>query len=265
MKNIFLKLNSHYGVVRFMCKYPATFIPLLYFVLSKLIPFLKVKVKYISDKYELKKKEIQSKKNIGNARGEREYRLLLFDFKISKKKFAEGEVSTFLQFYLFRPTNDIEFLINNLINNIIDLKNKVVFEPGCGTGKHLMYLNRKFGCSVYGVDSYKPCINIANFLKGENMNNIFFKDMSALDIDRLDQFIPVKVDIIYMNSYLNHIFHHENYLEFIEFLSRRSKYIALIINKKYMTNIDTYMPYYNLIKVLNKDTTSYTIFKSNFF
>ena len=77
--------------------------------------------------------------------------------------------------------------------------------------------------------------------------------------------LPVKVDIIYMNSYLNHIFHHENYLEFIEFLSRRSKYIALIINKKYMTNIETYMPYYNLIKVLNKDTTSYTMFKSNFF
>ncbi len=265
MKKIFLKLDSFSRACRYMCKYPATFIPLLYFVLSKLIPFLMVKVRYISDKYEIKKKEIKSNKNIGNVRGEREYSLLLFDFILSKKKFAEGEVSTFLQFYLFRSTNDLEFLINNLINNFIDLKNKVVFEPGCGTGKHLIYLNKKFGCSVYGVDSYKPCINIANFLKRESMNKIFFKDMSALDINRLDQFIPLKVDIIYMNSYLNHIFHHVNYVEFIEFLSRRSKYVALIINKKYINNIETYMPYYNLIKLLNKDKTSYIIFKSNFF
>ena len=245
--------------------YPTTFVPLIYFILTKVIPFLRVKVSYLSNKYELKKKDIKRKKNIGNARGEREYSLLLFNFSISKKRFIEGEVSTFLQFYLFRPTNDLRFLIDNLIKNYIDLKNKVVFEPGCGTGKHLIYLNSNYDCSVYGVDSYEPCINIAKFFKGVSKDKIFLKNMSALDIDKLDQFIPQKVDIIYMNSYLNHIFHHENYLDFIKLLSRRSEYIALIINKKYINNIEIYMPYYNLIKVINKDSTSYTIFRSNFY
>ena len=90
---------------------------------------------------------------------------------------------------------------------------------------------------------------------------IYFEYFSSLDINKLDKFLPKKIDFIYMNSYLNHIFHHQNYFEFIDFISYRSKYIALIINKKYLNDLDVYLPNYKPKKVINQDSTSYIIIR----
>ena len=249
-------------ILKFLIFNPSSIFPLIFYLISKVFPLFIFDVKYISKKLEQKQKDITNQKNIGSVRGKRIYSLKVFNFILLKKSFPEGEIATFLQFYLFRPLNDLKFIFKELVSERIKInKNSLIFEPGCGTGKHLIYLNQKYNCSVYGNDSYLPCINIAKFMQG-NRKKIYFENFSALDINRLDKFLPKKIDLIYMNSYLNHIFHHNNYFEFIKFISYRSKYIALIINKKYLSDLDLYLQDYIKIKVINQYSTSYILLES---
>lgn len=263
VKKIFsYKLLSLKMIFKFLIVNPSSIFPLIFFLISKIIPIFIFEINWGSNKVEQKQKDILNQKNIGNVRGKRTYSLKFFNFTLFRKSFPEGEIVTFLQFYLFRPLNDLRFLIKELVSERIDLnQNSVIFEPGCGTGKHLMYLNKKYNCSVYGNDSYSSCIRIAKFMQGSR-KGIYFENFSALDINKLEKFLPKKIDFIYMNSYLNHIFHHQNYFKFVEFISYRSKYIALIINKKYLNDLDKFLPNYKTKKVINQDSTSYILLKS---
>ena len=249
-------------IVKFIILNPSSIFPLIFFLTNKILPLFTFEIEYETNKRELKHRDITNKKNIGSVKGKRVYSLKIFNFTLFKKIFSEGEIATFLQFYLFRPLNDLRFLFKELISERIKInQNSVIYEPGCGTGKHLIFLNQKYNCSVYGNDSYPPCIKIAKSIKGPR-KRIYFENFSALDINKLDNFLPKKIDIIYMNSYLNHVFHHNNYFEFIEFISHRSKYIGLIINIKYLDDLDFYLPNYRIIKVLNQDSTSYIFLES---
>ena len=86
----------------------------------------------------------------------------------------------------------------------------MLFRSQCGTGRHLIFYataNDKYNCRVFGVDSYKPCIQIANLIKGKKGNKVNFENFSALDLE-LDDYIPDCIDLIYI-SWLNHVFHQQ--------------------------------------------------------
>ena len=264
MKNTIFNLLFFKRILLISFYYPKIIFPLILYVISKVIPFVNFKTIYIENKFQLKQDDIRKQKNIGNARGERVYKLSLLKLDIISIKTQEGNEATALQFFIFRPTNDIEYLIKNVINDNLRLtKHTTIFEPGCGTGRHLTYLNDKYNCRVFGVDSYSPCIKIANLIKGKKNNKVNFKNISALDIYEVDKFIPDRIDLIYINSWLNHVFHLNNYFDFIKFISSRTKFLAVISNSKYLLRLDDYLPNFSRIKEITIDNTSYLIYKSN--
>ena len=263
MNQIQIRLFFIVRVIKLVARYPILLKPIIYRLSATFIPFFKVKVEYIPNKYQLKVNDITQQKNVGHARGNRTYNLMLLNRKLNSALIKEGNIATALQFFIERPISDLEFLNRNLISNYIKLnKSTTVFEPGCGTARHLTYLSDKFGCICYGIDPYESCINIAKVVTSTPSNSININCISAFDIDRLEKLVPKNIDLVYMNSWLNHVIHNKDYFKFINLISQRSNYLALISHKKHKPIIAKYLKGFQMIKDITVDNTNYSLHKS---
>ena len=124
-------------------------------------------------------------------------------------------------------------------------------------------MSDKYGCRCYGIDPYPGCITIARVVTSIPKNSINVSCLSAFDISELEKILPENIDLVYMNSWLNHVIHNKNYFEFIEFISKRSNYLALISHKKHLPIIPTYLAGFKMIKDITVDNTSYSVHKSS--
>ncbi len=181
-------------------------------------------------RYKQKQEMRKNNKSVGHALNDRVISLSLFGKQIVAFNLKEGEEASADQFFLNRPVNDVQELLN-LCRNYIDIqKNETIFDPGCGTGRHLYYLVDKYGCKGIGVDVFAPAIEVA---KKANWNrNTTFYARSSLGKGVLEEIIPDGCDYVFINSWLNHVYGYDGYEEFIVKIFNSCRYILLITTYK---------------------------------
>ncbi len=92
----------------------------------------------------------------------------------------------------------------NFIRGISPLKNKKILDVGCGTGIMASELSNQClpSGSIFAIDISNEQLDLARKNAArDGLNNISFKQMSAFDIDKLNQ----KFDIVYYRFLLGHL------------------------------------------------------------
>lgn len=165
------------------------------------------------------------KYNIGQATHKKVARLFFLNVMLFKVDVNEGEELTAEHFFLSRSVLDLKMLLKFCCPLALN-KSSVVFDPACGTGKHLQYVVDTFQCKGIGFDVYQPAINVANVANIGNSVNFFCE--SSLDLDILNENLPKNVDLVFINSWLGYVLNDENFSQFITYITNKSKYIMVI-------------------------------------
>ena len=203
---------------------------LLFTLIISKIPFFKRISVHDKDKYKLKMNLINNNENVGHALSWRKIYFYLFGIKLSERKLKEGLPATIEQFYFSRSLNYIQKFIakNNELKQI--LKNSFIFDPGCGCGKHLLYLKDHYSTKIVGIDVYKPAIEAAK--RADYLNEAKFINASSLDLNLLQREITEKIDILLIDSWLKHVKDNKDLDVCLNFIINKSRFALLVIGKK---------------------------------
>jgi hypothetical protein len=202
---------------------------LLILILSKL-PFFRRKAIYDKNRLKIKNKLIKENISVGHALSLSKNFFKFFWKKLIEKNLYEGLAATVEQFYFNRSLKYFENFVNS--NSLLKkvLKNRFIFDPGCGCGKHLLYLKDKFNSKIFGVDIYKPAIEAAKI--ADYLNEGKFINNDSLDINFLKNNLTEKIDVLLIDSWLKHVMHSPNLDEGMNYIINKSNYALIIKSDK---------------------------------
>jgi len=196
------------------------------------LPIFKYSVYRDNNSLYKKKQYLRKKKgNVGHAFEEKIVCISFLKWKLLEFNLTEGEELTAEHFFLNRPIIDVEYLLEISKEYIKIDQSSLIFDPGCGTGRHLFYLADKYDCYGVGVDVYAPAIAIAQ--KVNLGKRIRFYNCSSLEDGLLDKIIPNGCEYVFINSWLNHVYKYDGYDGFIDKLLSSCRYILLISSLKF--------------------------------
>jgi len=180
---------------------------------------------------KLKKEKKSNKESVGHTLLDRSVTVSFLGNEVLKVHLEQGAETMADQFFLNRSVGDIKYLLNSC-GDFIDFSSRtLIFDPGCGTGRHLFYLVDSFGCQAVGVDVYPAAIEVAN--KANWHNAVDFYNCSSIESGILATLIPNGCDYVFINSWINHVYKLEGYNSFISNLIKSCRFILLISSKKY--------------------------------
>lgn len=220
---------------------------LLFISLISKIPFFKRIFFMDKDKYKLKLNLINRKKNVGHALSWRKISLYFLRIKLLEIKLEEGLSATIDQFYFNRSLSYIKKFVNLNLDIQKILNNGYVFDPGCGCGKHLLYLKDKYNSKIFGVDVYAPAIEAAKTADYLNEGNFINDD--TLNLSFLKKNINKKIDILLIDSWLKHVIENPNLSECMEYIIQNSSFALLVKGKK---EEEVFYKFFNEFKVICK-------------
>ncbi len=89
------------------------------------------------------KKKLRSKgKSVGHAVQSKKVGFFFLKFNLFNLIVNKGEMLTAEHFFLNRPVNDVKLLLQICKGYVTITREDLIFDPGCGTGKHLFYLKK---------------------------------------------------------------------------------------------------------------------------
>lgn len=198
------------------------------------LPFFHYSVKRDNDSLYKRKVYLRNKKkNVGHAIKGKTVSLSFSKWKLFKCALEEGGDLTAEHFYLNRSVKDVEYLLKMTSKHVNIKGSSLIFDPGCGTGRHLFYLVDKYDCRGIGVDVYPPAVAIAK--KANLGKRIRFYNCSSLESGVLDKIIPEGCDFVLMNSWLSHVYKYDGYDEFVKKILKSCRYILFIGSAKKYT------------------------------
>lgn len=203
---------------------------LLFISLISKLPFFKRICFVDQDKYELKLSLIKKKRNVGHALSWRKISLHFFRIKLFEIKLEEGLSATIDQFYFNRSLSYIKKFINLNFDIQKILNNGYIFDPGCGCGKHLLYLKDKYNSNILGVDVYPPAIEAAK--TADYLSEGSFINDDTLNLSFLKKNINKRIDILLIDSWLKHVIENPKLNECMEYIIQNSSYALLVKGKK---------------------------------
>lgn len=198
--------------------------------LLEVIPGFRRSVQYRQDRYLAKLQLKENGESIGHALGDRSIVCSLFGYELLSFKLSEGVQATADQFYLNRPIDDAKHLLA-MANRFIEIRpGNLVFDPGCGAGRHLFHLVDKYRCDAVGVDIYGPAIEVAEVANWDR--RIRFNVGSSLDPELLEAMLPQGCDFVFINSWLNHVKDYPMYKEFAARIVEKSRFLLVVTSAK---------------------------------
>ena len=206
---------------------------------------------------EIKKDLRASGKSVGHAVQSKAVKLTLFGYNLWNLEVEKGVELTAEHFFLSRPVNDVKLLLDLCKDYICIMKDDLIFDPGCGTGRHLFYLCDRFQCRGIGVDIYEPAIKVAN--KANYDNHISFHNRSMVESSAVSQLMPDNCDFVFINSWLNHVFHYPRYNAMVRELLERCRYMLIINSVKF--HLETLLPDCDFLIFKVQDNTQYALIK----
>lgn len=196
----------------------------------ELFPGFRRSVQYRQDHYQAKQQLKQNKQSIGHALGGRTVVCSLFGCQILSLKLEEGVQATADQFFLNRPVDDARHMIA-LAARIVEIQpGDLIFDPGCGAGRHLFHFVDRYGCEAVGVDIYRPAIDVAEAANWDH--RVQFHAQSSLGHGLLDSVLPHDCDFVFINSWLNHVKDYPGYKEFAVRIVEKCRFLLVITSVK---------------------------------
>ena len=221
------------------------------------LPCVNVSTDYLKNKTE-KKLNLQKKGlPIGHASGSRFVSLSFFGRSLFRIIIPEGFHASADQFYINRPIADMVRLLKIAEGHCTIRPNDVVFEPGCGAGRHLQFLLDKYRCSVVGLDVHAPAIKVASVTNIFNGGKFYLG--SCLDEEVLKRVIPQDCSYVVMNSFLNHVCTYPGFEKMIEVILSKTRFVLIIINSKY--NIKKYFVDAEILLEKVEGTTRFAVIR----
>ena len=225
MITVYIKLILRFFVLSWNYKKAAFSLFLKYL---SFLPFFTYEINRIED---VDKGEIISKGHIEKGK---EIILKFFNFTIIKIILFKGEILTAEHFYFHRSLKDVKYLLK-ISKKYINLdKDSIVFDPACGTGKHLLYITDKFKCKGIGVDIYSKAINVSkkiekfsncNFLLGNSCNSNTLLSLNKYNNSK-------KINILFINSWVSHVYKNKDFSIFLNYIKTMNCKIMIIEQKK---------------------------------
>jgi len=195
-----------------------------------LLPGFRRSVQYRTDRYQEKLRLKARKEPIGHALGDRTVVCTLLGRELYAIALAEGAEATADQFYLNRPLDDARHLIKLAEPFVCLGTGDLVFDPGCGAGRHLLYLVDRFACRGVGVDVHAPAIEVAKVADPRGL--VRFLAESSIAPGFLDRELPGGCDVVFINSWLNHVKDYQGYQEFAAEVLDKSRFLLVITSAK---------------------------------
>lgn len=196
----------------------------------EVVPGFRRKVAYLQDRYQVKQQMKQSQQSIGHALGDRAIVCTWAGRQVCSLRLPEGAEATADQFFLNRPIGDARHVIA-LASPFVRIRpGELVFDPGCGAGRHLYHFVDALGCRAIGVDVYQPAIEVA---ESANWNQrVRFIAQSSIEPGFLDSVLPHGCDFVFINSWLNHVKDYAGYPEFARRVVDKCRYLLVITSAK---------------------------------
>jgi SAM-dependent methyltransferase len=198
--------------------------------LFEILPGFKRSVEYPQDRYEIKQQLKKSQQSIGHALGDRTIVCTWFGRQIVRLRLVEGVQATADQFLLNRPVEDARHMIALARQHVAIRAGDLVFDPGCGAGRHLFHFVDVHRCRGIGVDIYQPAIDVAETANWDR--SVHFHAQSSLAPGLLDSVLPDGCDFVFINSWLNHVKDYPGYREFAEKVVGKCRFMLVITSTK---------------------------------
>lgn len=221
--------SSMIRFARVMFRYPWAAVS---FILRSfnIVPGFRRSVQYRQDRYEAKQQLKQSNQSIGHALGGRTIVCTLFGCQLLKLRLEEGGEATADQFFLNRPVDDAMHMVT-LARRFVEIRpGDLVFDPGCGAGRHLFHFVDGYGCEGVGIDIYRPAIEVAEAANWDR--RVRFYAQSSLDPGLFDKILPHGCDFVFINSWLNHVKDYPGYREFTARIIEKCRFLMIITSAK---------------------------------
>ncbi|HRE15469.1 MAG TPA: class I SAM-dependent methyltransferase [Rhodocyclaceae bacterium] len=196
----------------------------------EIVPGFKRSVVYLQDRYEVKQQLKKNRQSIGHALGDRTIVCTLMGRQLLRLRLAEGVQATADQFFLNRPIDDAKHMIALACQHIEIRVGDLVFDPGCGAGRHLFHFVDGYGCRAIGVDVYRPAIEVAETANWDH--RVRFHAQSSLEPGFLDTVLPDGCDLVFINSWLNHVKDYPGYHEFADRIVGKCRFLLVITSVK---------------------------------
>lgn len=245
---------------RIVSNYPFVAYVYLLINLLKLIPIINIKhVRYKDNETKLAKEIRKTKKDyIGHFMEDREIifsfsRLKLFTIKIHGLK-----QNNLLHFYLLRKTKIFyDDFYKKYLEMIEKESNILIFEPGCNTGKMLVFFKHKFNAQIIGADIDNASIEVANEICDKKDK---FVCVDTVNSDFTKQFKDKEITLTVISSHLVHTLHYDNFNNYLNELIRISKYLIIheIFNEELLNKL-------NNVDILNKNIVASDLHIKAFF
>lgn len=193
-----------------------------------ILPFFTYKVQRIEDKI------LDGVISKGHIEPGKKIYLRFLNFTIISFIIEKGEVLTAEHFYFHRSLKDIKFFLKTSKKLININKESIIFDPACGTGKHLLYITDKYRCKGIGVDIYPKAINISK--KIEKFSNCDFilgnscNPKTLISLSKINNF--KKIDILFINSWVNHVYKNKEFSIFLDYIKNLKCRIMIIETNK---------------------------------
>ena len=196
----------------------------------EIVPGFRRKVAYLQDRYQVKLQVKQSQQSIGHALGDRTIVCTWARRQVCSLRLPEGVEATADQFFLNRPIGDARRVIA-LASPFVRIRpGELVFDPGCGAGRHLYHFVDALGCRAIGVDVYKPAIEVAETANWGQRVRLLAQ--SSIEPGFLDSVLPHGCDFVFINSWLNHVKDYPGYPEFARRVVEKCRYLLVITSAK---------------------------------
>lgn len=212
----FFILSWHYkkGFLSFFLRY------------LRLLPFLSYEVIRVED---CNKEKTISKGHI--TKGKKIY-LKFFNLIIIKFILLKGEVLTAEHFYFNRSVKDLKFFLRKTKKYLNINSESIIFDPACGTGKHLMYITDKYNCKGIGIDIYPKAINVSKKIeKYSNCNFLIGNSCDQNTLILLSNYSK-NINTLFINSWVSYVYKNNDFNNFLSFIKKLNCKIMIIAQKK---------------------------------
>ena len=204
------------------------------------------------------KEELRNEgKSVGHAVQSKTVGLFFNKWQLLNLTLKKGESLTAEHFFLNRPLDDVKLLLQFCKDYVTIAEGDLIFDPGCGTGKHLFYLTDRYNCQGIGVDVYRPAINVAK--RANFDNHVTFFNKSMIDFDSSKQVLPSSCDYIFINSWLNHVYMYPGYNLMIEKLLKSCRFMLVINSVKF--ELESLIPNAEILVFEIHDNAQYALIK----
>ncbi|MDA9054606.1 class I SAM-dependent methyltransferase [Alphaproteobacteria bacterium] len=197
--------------------------------MSKL-PFFGLRIRNDPQRTQLKDALRNANAPVGHCLSWREITLHFLGLCLSSRRLEEGISSTAFQFYLNRPLKYLSKFLNSNPTIARSFQSGFVFDPGCGCGKHLMYLKDNFNSETFGVDIYEIAIEVAKIVDLKNEGR--FIQASAFDFELLKNELPDQIDVLLIDSWLKHVADYPELEHWFQFILPKTRYALTNIGTK---------------------------------